>query len=64
MIIVTRITPAGNTYPLAFNARNFIEATPQQDSPNSWVKYWDGEKVRSVVVTEPVILLVTQANKS
>ena len=51
MILVTRIPQEGQPFKMAVNPANLVEVTPN-GANQSWMKYWDGERIRSCIIEE------------
>jgi len=47
---------------MALNKRNVVEVSPKKEG-GSWIKYWDGDKIRSAVIKETPKQVVKQCNK-
>ena len=62
MITVTCINQSGETYQRGIVAASINTVTEHDTSteevPRSWVKFWDGEKATSVVVSHSIADLV------
>lgn len=51
LILVTKVPQEGTPYPIAINVQNIVEVAPK-DGTTSWLKYWDGQQIRSSVIQE------------
>jgi hypothetical protein len=61
MIIFERFTQDGVKIPLALPISNITEVSPNAYQPtHSWIKYKDGESIRSMVVVGTVAEIVKQ----
>ena len=65
MIILERFTQDGVKIPLALPISNIMEVSPNAyQAEHSWIKYKDGESIRSMVVVGTVAEIVQQVRET
>lgn len=64
MIILERFTQDGVKIPLALPINNIMEVSPNAyQAEHSWIKYKEGESVRSMVVVGTVAEIAHKVNR-
>ena len=53
MILLPRLTTSGEPAPIMVQKSNITEMSIK-DENSSWIKYWNGSEIRSMVVTENI----------
>lgn len=55
MIVLNRVTSDGSLVEIGVPLTNVSEVSPHKDEKTrSWVKYWNGQEIRSMVVDHTV----------
>jgi len=60
-LLLTKVSSSNPDAAMAINTANFIEITYKDDN-GSWLKYWDGQTIRTAVVAESVNEVVLEIN--
>lgn len=65
MIVLKRITQDGGEVEIGVPVTNVSEVSPHKDAENRiWVKYWNGQEIRSMIVAGTVREVAAQINQA
>lgn len=63
MIVLNRITTEGTSVKIGIPTNNISEVSEHKDEENRlWVRYWNGQEIRSMVVEGTVEEIANQFN--